>query len=100
MNWLEHYKTLNFTQAIDCIRSALRKKLRLSKNGQFAVLQVGDVKKVILRNSNLPCRIVRKQQKGDPSHCGIFGYDAYDDAIPEELAELVQSKDMFPGEIQ
>jgi len=64
MNWLEYFETLDLEQAIDHVRQAFRKKnFGISRNGGFALLQVGEVKNVILRNSDLPCKIIQMPGK-------------------------------------
>lgn len=96
VNWLEFFKTSDLSQAIEFVRQAFRKKkFGVSSNGKFVSLQVGKVKEVIVRNSDLPAEITHlPDEENDPSHSGIFGYTASDELIFTEIAELAHAKDM------
>ena len=100
VNWLEFFKTTDLFQAIDFVRQAFRKKkFRVSSNGKFIMLQVSSVKEVILRNSDLPAKIIHLPEQNDPSHSGVFGYTASDELISTEIAELAHAEDIHPGRL-
>ncbi|MXX97307.1 MAG: hypothetical protein F4065_08815 [Rhodothermaceae bacterium] len=98
VNWLEFFETTDLPQAIDYVRQAFReKKFGVRRNGKFVSLQVGMVKEVILRNSDLPAKIIHLPEQNDPSHSGVFGYTASDELISTEISELVHAEDIHPG---
>ena len=92
-NWLEYFHDSDRQIQMSGIRQALSDKgFRLSRNGGFAVLNVGystnRVQRVALRFTLLG-------QARDPSHVGIFGYFPIDADIALILSESV--RELYPA---
>ena len=86
--------------AVSYIRNVMiNKPYQVSKNGRFAVLNVGAVKARIATTTGiLSIRIEHLPEHNDQTHSGIYGYSREDDLeIATELSLLVKQEDVYPG---
>ena len=87
-NWLEYFHDSDRQFQMSGIRQALSGKgFRVSRNGRFAVLNVGYS---INRVRRVALRFTLLGQARDPSHAGIFGYLPIDADIALLLSESVR----------
>ena len=88
VNWFEHFQQPTPQQAIPPLREILVKKGRTVSGGsKFALLNVGTAKNVAAKYTAIA--IVHDEEKDDPSHSLVMGYEAYNDQVAEELAKVV-----------
>ena len=87
-NWLEHFHESERPVQMFGVRQTLSDKgFQVSANGRFAVLNVGHSSKLAV-NIQLSFRVLG--QASDPSHTGIFGYQAGDADTAIALSQSVQ----------
>ncbi len=87
-NWLEYFHDSDRQIQVSGIRQALSDKgFRVSRNGGFAVLNVGDSINCVQR---VALRFTLLGQARDPSHVGVFGYFPIDADIALVLSESVR----------
>ena len=90
-NWLEYFHPADRQFQVVAVQDALESKgFRVSRNGGFAILNVGTAVQQIYRIYNVLLNFRPLGQASDPSHTGIFGYGADDTDVAESLANLVQ----------
>ena len=95
VNWLEYFRALDLTVAVDQVRQAFRNKnYRLRPKGRFAVLNVGVAKSAVYEGTGKSLRVNHLPVSDDESHSGIIGYNAEDLAVAVELKALVTSLDV------
>jgi hypothetical protein len=93
VNWLEFFGERDAAANIEHVRAAVGKKLRLSRHGLFAVLNVGAARAAII---GAELCIEHMPTDGDPSHAGIHTRESLDIAV--ELRALVAaSGDVHPA---
>ena len=100
VNWLELSGEKDHDDAVSYIRNVMiNKPYQVSKNGRFAVLNVGAVKARIATTTGiLSIRIDHLPEHNDQTHSGIYGYSREDDLeIATELSLLVKQEDVYPG---
>lgn len=101
VNWLEFFGLDDHNAAMAQLRAAFDTKgYTLRPNGRFAVLNVGDAKTAI-NAADLHVTLDIKHwpidEPPDPSHSGIFGYEAAELAVAVELKALVTQDKVHPG---
>ena len=96
VNWLQYFNLGSVELAIDSVREAFTEMgFGLAEGGRFAVLNVGLAKAAVLDGSEVKISILHWPDDDlDPSHSGIFGFDANDLKVAVELKGLV-SKDQI-----
>jgi hypothetical protein len=88
VNWLEYFGKSHPQEAIAPLREILEKKgRRVGGESKFALLNVGAAKTVAVRY--IAITIARDEQKDDPSHALVKGYQTHNDEVAEELAKVV-----------
>jgi hypothetical protein len=87
VNWMEHFGATGQKAQIAKIREHI--ELSLAKFGLFAVLNVGRVIDQIQRFGEKKLAILHEPTQGDPSHCGVHGYQHEDLLVAELIAEMV-----------
>ena len=98
VNWLEYFRTLDLTAAVDQVRQVFRNKTyRLRPKGRFAVLNVGAAKSAVCEGTGKSLRVNLLPVSDDESHSGIIGYNTDDLAVAVELKALVTSLDVHPA---
>jgi len=88
MEYFSNAKSIN--EQVKEIRKAIDKKLTLKKNGRFAKLNVGEIKKRISGS-----RIKHIPEHKDPSHSGIYIHDENREATLKLANMIVPDKDAF-----
>ena len=92
-NWLEFFKGADMATNLKHVRVAVGAKLTLSRNGLFAVLNVGAARAAIC---DADLRIEHMPTGDDCSHAGIYTRESLDIAV--ELQALVAaSVDVHPA---
>ena len=90
VNWLEYFGEPTLVTAVERIRAVFSEKgYRVSRNGRFAVLNIGDAKTAVEEATGRAVNFDYLPLDDDPSHAGIRGYTADDLAIAVELAALL-----------
>ena len=90
-NWLEYFHPADRRFQVVAVRNALeRKGFRVSRNGGFAILNVGAAVQRVYGDCNVLLNFRPLGHASDPSRTGIFGYGADDTDVAESLANLVQ----------
>ena len=97
VNWIEYFNAPDFNSRMIKVQNEASKH-RDIRNGAFAILNVGNIKKTILKKLRLPLEI--KLEHDYPSHAGIYGYTADNLQITHKLAEMVKPEDMFQVVVQ
>ena len=92
-NWLEYFHASDREIQMSGVRGALsRKGFRVSANGKFAIVNVGEANRHV---SGVQLSFIVLGQASDPSHAGIFGYQAGDADTAIALAKSV--REMYPA---
>lgn len=90
-NWLEFFKEGNKAANLKRVKAAVGKKLKLSRNGLFAILNVGAAKAAI---TSAELRIEHMPMEDDPSHAGIYTNESLDIAVElRALSEVATLED-------
>ena len=90
VNWLEYFQQPTPQDAIAPLRDILTRKGRtIGGESRFALLNVGAAKDAAARYT--PVSIVLDEEKDDPSHSLVKGYEAYNDQVAEELAKVIMT---------
>lgn len=90
-NWLEYFHDSDRQSQIVGVHQALTDKgFRVSPTGSFAVLNVGSTVPTVRQARDLKIRFVNFGEPHDPSHTGIFGYNAEDTDTAVALARLAR----------
>ena len=90
VNWLEFFGEPTLGAAVERIREVFSEKgYRVSRNGRFATLNVGEAKTAVEEATGRALSIDYLPLDDDQSHAGIRGYTSDDLAIAVELANLV-----------
>ena len=98
VNWLECFCEHNFDIALIGIRCALIKKCRsINAKSKFATLNVGDIRNMIYKRHGHLLKIIRKAEKFDKSHTGIYVCREKALIVAHDLAEQVCCSDMYSG---
>lgn len=97
VNWLEYFGVSDIEHNMVHVRKAFGKHYTIRASGQFAVLNVGDVKATIKESLGRVLSITDLQEDDYPSHASIDGYTVNDDHVPIALSEMVEKDDMHPG---
>lgn len=98
VNWLEYFRDMNVTVAVDRVRDVFRNKnYRLRPKGRFAVLNVGAAKTAVHEGTGNSLSVNHLPVNDDQSHSGIIGYNADDLAVAVELKVLVTSLQVHPA---
>jgi hypothetical protein len=87
VNWMEHFGGTDQKAQIAKIREHI--ELSLAKFGLFAVLNVGRVIDQVQRFGEKQLTILHEPSQGDPSHCGVHGYQHEDLLVAELISEMV-----------
>lgn len=100
VNWLEYFRALDLTVAVDQVRHVfLNKNYRLRPRGRFAVLNVGAAKTAVREGTGKSLRVNHLPVNDDETHSGIIGYKADDLAVAVELKALVIPLNVHPAVI-
>lgn len=97
VNWLEYFGVSSVRDNMAHVRKVFSKHHSISTNGQFAVLNVGDVRRLASEELGRSLHAIDLQENDYPSHAGIGGYVADDDDVPIALSDMVGKGDMQPG---
>jgi hypothetical protein len=92
VNWLEFLNLPSRENQITEVRRILRSKFsRIPASGRIAVLNVGDTRNHVSKNTPDQRTLITLHQPevNDPSHSGIYGLEAEDFFIGELIAEVV-----------
>jgi hypothetical protein len=93
INWAEYFRRTTLQEAISPLTEILRKKGRtVSRESRFVLLNVGEAKSAAAKYTTVA--VVFDEERDDPSHALVTGYEKYNDKVAEELAKVVISK--FP----
>ncbi len=97
VNWLEFLNRNDRSAELDEITRVLSRKLTLGSRAKIAVLNVGETRDHVRRNSEdkRVLRVLHEPEAGDPSHSGIFNFGLEDKAIAELIAQTV--KEIHPA---
>ena len=96
VNWLEYFGEATLDAAVERIRAVFSEKgYRVSRNGRFAALNIGEVKMAVEEATGRAVSIDYLPLDDDPSHSGIRGYTSDDLAIAVELANLLMPRDVY-----
>lgn len=92
VNWLEFLNCTNRESEIEEIRSIYSRKLkRVGANAKIAVLNVGEVREKVIKESqdrrNL--EVLHNPENDDPSHSGIYNLKQDNELIAELILETV-----------
>ena len=97
VNWLEYYKNLSKEEQLAEVRRVKASRLKLRKNGRFAELNVGKIKRLL--SEELPkLRIIhtpRDAERGflaDPSHSEIIGLPSGNPEQFHLVAQIIVKK--------
>ena len=98
-NWLEYFHDSERSAQISGVRQSLAGKgFRVSGNGSFAVLNVGDSTALDRDTLNIVIQFVLLGETHDPSHTGIFGFTTHNNAaIAVTLAQSLDSSQIYPA---
>lgn len=98
VNWLEYFGEVTLDAAVEGIRAVFSEKgYRVSRNGRFAALNVGEVKTAVEEATGRAVSVDYLPLVDDPSHSGIRGYTSDDLAIAVELANLLTLQYVHPA---
>ena len=98
VNWLEYFRALDLTVAVDQVRHVFRNKnYRLRPKGRFAVVNVGVAKTAVHEGTDKSLSINHLPVNDDKSHSGIIGFNSDDLAVAVEIKALVTSLDVHPA---
>ena len=89
VNWLEYFSNIQ-EDALAQVR--LHIALNLDSDGRFAVLNVGDVRRLRLQVNHKPSR-------RDPSHTLIPGFSIQDQDVADDLYGLIIANGIAPAVI-
>ena len=99
VNWLEYFDEPTRDTAIERVRAVFSEKgYRVSRNGRFAVMNVGAAKGAVPKDMGLTLSISHIPLEEDQSHAGILGYTSHDLAVAVELVALLTQEDIYPAE--
>ena len=94
VNWLEYFGMPTIEANMPYVREDFGRHYKISKNGKFAVLNVGRIKRKVEESEKIVH--VRHLKEDDyPSHSSIEEYARVDDSITILLAEIVERKDVY-----
>ena len=80
------------------VREAFRRKhYRVSRNGKFAVVNVGAALTAAAEAIGQRGRVEHVPLEDDESHAGLFGYAADDLAVAVELRALIRPEHVHPA---
>jgi len=96
VNWLEFFQAAALAGRVHLLRQALRRKLRLSRNGRLGLLRVGGVRALAEHPETASVRVERHSSKDDPSHAGIYFAPEYEVAVAAALANQVEALPAAP----
>ncbi len=106
VNWLEYYENLSKEEQLAEVRKVSRLKLR--KNGKFAELNVGKIRRLL--TEELPdLRIIHAPLDAegkflaDPSHSEIIGFPSGNPEQADLLAQIIVQKcvcDLHPATVE
>ena len=96
-NWIEYFDMPNLISGMRKVRVEFRKHHNMTKNGRFAVLDVGDTKKTIKSEHDTELLIEDLQDEDYPSHASINFSPEDNLVIPIILSEMVKPCDMYSG---
>ncbi len=97
-NWLEHCHESNRSIQVSGVHRALTGKgFRITSSGAFAVLNAGATAAACREERSLAIRLIRLGESRDPSHTGIYGYEAGDTDTARTLAQSVQ--EVYPAAV-
>ena len=98
VNWLEHFGEPTLASAIGKVRAVFSEKgYRLARNGRFAALNVGAVKRAVPKHIGVTLSINHIPFDDDQSHAGIIGYTSNDLVVAVELVALLTQQDIHPA---
>ena len=90
-SWLEFFGTCDLETLVNRLKASLSKKLTLSKNGVFGVLNVGDAKAGIGNaQPGTELRFTYTPVEGFESHASMFGVDESNEAAGKFLRDLCE----------
>lgn len=93
INWVEYFRKAAPQEAIGALTEIFRKKKRTAGGeSRFALLNVGEAKNAAAKYTTVA--IVFDEQRNDPSHALVTGYEKYNDQVAEELKKVIIKK--FP----
>ena len=93
INWVEYFRKPTPQEAISALMEIFRKKGRTAGGeSRFALLNVGDAKNAAAKYTTVA--VVFDEERDDPSHALVAGYEKYNDQVAEELAKVIINK--FP----
>ena len=88
INWVEYFGKPKPQDAIEPLRKVPEGKGRtIGGESKFALLNVAEAKAAAAEYT--PVAIVRKEEKKDPSHALVKGYEAWNEQVAEALAKVV-----------
>ena len=97
VNWIEYFEELNLITVINKVQWTLQNKdLSIRSNGRFAVLGVKEIKVAISNVTKRVSRIEHMPETDDCSHCGVFGYSAFDLEVASEIALQLAIQNVYP----
>lgn len=93
INWVEYFRRAAPQEAIAALVEIFRKKERsVGGESRFALLNVGEAMNAAAKYTTVA--IAFDEQRNDPSHALVTGYEKYNDQVAEELAKVIINK--FP----
>jgi hypothetical protein len=88
-NWLEFFGTCDLETLVNRLKVSLSTNLKLSKNGVFGVLNVGEAKSGIGNaQPGTELRFTYTPKEGIESHASMFGVDETNEAAGKFLRDL------------
>lgn len=99
VNWLEYYKNLGISQAIDRVRKVVQRKMNIKFQGRFVTMQVGMLKQIVSTKNKVPCDVIHLPTMNDESHSGVIGYNNHNRLGQSDIVRLIQRKDVYLGKI-
>lgn len=93
INWVEYFRRPAPQEAVGALIEIFRNKGRkVGPESRFALLNVGEAKDAAAKYTTVA--VVFDEQRNDPSHALVTGYEKYNDQVAEELAKVIIDK--FP----
>jgi hypothetical protein len=91
INWVEYFQKPTPEDSIAALMKILLKKGRkVGGESRFALLNVGEAKNAAAKYTTVA--VVFDEEKDDPSHALVTGYEKYNDQVAEELAKVIINK--------
>ena len=87
VNWLEYFSASSSADQISQVRETMQSAgFRLSRNGLFAILQIGVSRAEVKDKFEVEIEFVHEPLPNDGSHAGIYGLPTHDYELLSDIA--------------